>query len=168
LVYALSPDTVQESLRKAMSMGADRAVHPPQGRRRSHLTVLPSPRLSLPRLASGGVYDLTSLFGKHAFDSSAGVTSGTAVAELLRPAHVSRPRPSSRSRMAPAWRGATRGALQKCTFPLPAVITIDEACAAYPSLKGHHGRQEETALESKPTRSSAPDACHRPEGETAS
>src|SRR6476646_8401333 len=58
VVYALGPDNVQESLRKAMSMGADRAVH----------------------LKAGG-YDLV-LFGKHAFDSSAGVI-GTATAELL-------------------------------------------------------------------------------------
>ena len=74
----VGPDSVQETLRKAMSMGADRAVHlkadavPP--------TASPSRSALAAELKDGG-YDLV-LFGKHAFDSSAGVV-GTATAELL-------------------------------------------------------------------------------------
>ena len=78
VIYALGPDTVQESLRKAMSMGADRAVH-------LKTDTVPADGIAVAKalaaeLNAGG-YDLV-LFGKHAFDTSAGVV-GTATAELL-------------------------------------------------------------------------------------
>src|SRR3954463_7032490 len=78
VVYALGPDNVQEALRKAMSMGIDRAVHlkadtiPPDG-----IAIAKALAAEL----KGAGFDLI-LFGKHAFDTSAGVV-GTAVAELL-------------------------------------------------------------------------------------
>ena len=78
VIIALGPDSVQETLRKALSMGADRAVQlkadtvPPDG-----LAVATALAAEL----KGGGYDLI-LFGKHAFDTSAGVV-GTATAELL-------------------------------------------------------------------------------------
>src|SRR5215211_4657895 len=75
---AVGPDAVQESLRKAMSMGADRAVQ-------LKTDTTPADGIAVAKalaaeLKDGG-YDLI-LFGKQAFDTSAGVV-GTAVAELL-------------------------------------------------------------------------------------
>ena len=79
VVVAVGPDSVQESLRKAMSMGADRAVQlktdgaaPADG--------LAVAKALAAELKDGG-FDLI-LFGKHAFDTSGGIV-GTATAELL-------------------------------------------------------------------------------------
>jgi len=70
VVVAVGPDLVQESLRKAMSMGADRAVQlktdgaaPADG--------LAVAKALAAELKAGG-FDLV-LFGKHAFDTSSGV-----------------------------------------------------------------------------------------------
>src|SRR5207247_9694413 len=78
VVVAVGPDSVQETLRKAMSMGVDRAIH-------LKTEAVPHDGLAVAKalaaeLRDGG-YDLI-LFGKHAFDTSAGVV-GTATAELL-------------------------------------------------------------------------------------
>src|SRR5215207_7702361 len=78
VVVAVGPDSVQESLRKAMSMGADRAVQ-------LKTDATPADGIAVAKalaaeLKDGG-YDLV-LFGMHAFDTSAGVV-GTATAELL-------------------------------------------------------------------------------------
>src|SRR5215210_6356840 len=78
VAFAVGPDSVQETLRKAMSMGADRAVH-----LKADAPVfdgLAVAKALAAELGSGG-FDLI-LFGKHAFDTSAGVV-GTATAELL-------------------------------------------------------------------------------------
>jgi electron transfer flavoprotein beta subunit len=146
VVYALGPDNVQESLRKAMSMGADRAVHlkadtvPPDG--------IAVARALAAELKAGG-YDLV-LFGKHAFDSSAGVV-GTATAELLGVPCVTA---ASALRVANGKGEARReleGAAELVEFPLPAVVTIDEGVARprYPSLKGIMAAKKKP-LESKP------------------
>src|SRR6478672_7267450 len=78
VVYALGPDNVQESLRKAMSMGVDRAVH-------LKTDAVPADGIAVAKALAAelkaGAFDLV-LFGKHAFDSSAGVV-GTATAEFL-------------------------------------------------------------------------------------
>src|SRR5688572_23219974 len=78
VVVAVGPDSVQEALRKAMSMGAERAVH-------LKADAVPADGLAVAKALAaelrGGGYDLI-LFGKHAFDTSAGVV-GTATAELL-------------------------------------------------------------------------------------
>jgi electron transfer flavoprotein beta subunit len=146
VVYAVGPDSVQESLRKAMSMGADRAVHlkadsvPPDG-------VAVAKALAA-ELKSGG-YDLV-LFGKHAFDTSAGVV-GTATAELLGIPCV-----TAASQLAIAsGKGVARreleGAAEMVEFPLPAAVTIDEGVARprYPSLKGIMAAKKKP-LESRP------------------
>src|SRR5215210_8125462 len=78
VVVAVGPAAVQETLRKAMSMGADRAVQ-------LKTDAAPADGLAVAKalaaeLKDGG-FDLI-LFGKHAFDTSAGVV-GTATAELL-------------------------------------------------------------------------------------
>jgi electron transfer flavoprotein beta subunit len=146
VVIALGPDAVQETLRKAMSMGADRAVQlkadsvPPDG-------VAVAKALAA-ELKDGG-YDLI-FFGKHAFDTSAGVV-GTATAELL-----GLPCVTAASQLTIAnGRGTARreleGAAEMVEFALPAVVTIDEGIARprYPSLKGIMAAKKKT-LETKP------------------
>ena len=133
VVFAVGPDTVQESLRKAMSMGADRAVH-----LKSDAGVFDG--LAVARaLASEvkpGAFDLV-LFGKYAFDTSASVV-GTATAELLGVPCVTA---ASKLEIAGGKGTARReieGAGEIVEFSLPAVVTIDEGIARprYPSLKG--------------------------------
>ena len=146
VVYALGPDSVQESLRKAMSMGVDRAVH-------LKTDSVPVDGLAIAKalaaeLAAGG-YDLV-LFGKHAFDSSAGVV-GTAVAELLGLPCVTAASELKVENGAGVARRELEGAAEMLTFPLPAVVTIDEGVARprYPSLKGIMAAKKKP-LESKP------------------
>src|SRR4029079_15774703 len=77
VVYALGPDNVQKPLRKAMSMGADRAVH-------LKADAVPVDGLAIAKALAAelkdGSYALV-LFGKHAFDTS-GAVVGTATAQL--------------------------------------------------------------------------------------
>lgn len=146
IVFAVGPDAVQETLRKAMSMGADRAVHlKADGTSFDGLAVAKALAAEL----KGGAYDLI-LFGKHAFDSSAGIV-GTATAELL-----GLPCVTAVSKLdVGAGKGSARreieGAGEMVEFPLPAVVTIDEGVARprYPSLKGIMAAKKKP-LESKP------------------
>jgi electron transfer flavoprotein beta subunit len=146
VVYAVGPDSVQETLRKAMSMGADRAVH-----LKTDAPVFDGMAVAkalAAELKDGG-YDLV-LFGKYAFDTSGSVV-GTATAELL-----SLPCVTAASKLEIAnGRGTARreleGAGEMVEFPLPAVVTIDEGIARprYPSLKGIMAAKKKP-LESKP------------------
>ncbi|HEX7938787.1 MAG TPA: electron transfer flavoprotein subunit beta/FixA family protein [Gemmatimonadaceae bacterium] len=146
VVFAVGPDAVQETLRKAMSMGADRAVH-----LKTDVTSfdgLSTAKALAAELKSGG-FDLI-LFGKHAFDSSAGIV-GTATAELL-----GLPCATSVSKLDVAQgKGTARreieGAGEVVEFALPAVVTIDEGVARprYPSLKGIMAAKKKP-LETKP------------------
>jgi electron transfer flavoprotein beta subunit len=133
VVISLGPDVVQEQLRKALSMGADRAVQLKSDR-------VPVDGLSIARalaaeLKEGG-YDLI-LFGRQAVDS-ANATVGPMAAELLN-----FPCATGVSTLDIAnGRGTARreleGAAEIVEFPLPAVVTIDEGMPRprYPSLKG--------------------------------
>ena len=78
VVLSLGPNTVQETLRKALSMGADRAIHLQADKIPFDSFAIASALAA--ELKDGG-YDLI-LFGKLAPDSSNGVT-GAIVAELL-------------------------------------------------------------------------------------
>src|SRR5919197_5801114 len=78
VVYAVGPDTVQETLRKAMSMGADRAVQLKTDRPPFDGMAVAK---ALAAELKGGGFDLV-LFGKYAFDTSASIV-GTATGELL-------------------------------------------------------------------------------------
>ena len=146
VVYALGPDSVQESLRKAMSMGADRAIQlktdsaPADG--------LAVAKALAAELKDGG-YDLV-LFGKHAFDTSAGVV-GTATAELLGLPCVTAVSKLDLANGRGSARRDLEGAAEMVEFPLPAVVTIDEGIARprYPSLKGIMAAKKKP-LESKP------------------
>jgi len=146
VAVAVGPDNVQETLRKAMSMGVDRAVQ-------LKTDSMPYDGLAVAKalaaeLKNGG-FDLV-LFGKHAFDTSAGVV-GTATAELLGIPCVTA---ASQLEIANGHGTARReleGAAEMVEFPLPAAVTIDEGIARprYPSLKGIMAAKKKP-LESKP------------------
>ncbi len=146
VVLAVGPDNVQETLRKAMSMGADRAVHlKVDGPLFDGLAVAKALAAEL----KGGGFDLV-LFGKYAFDTSASIV-GTATGELL-----GLPTVTAVSKLDIAnGRGTARreieGAGEVVEFQLPAVVTIDEGIARprYPSLKGIMAAKKKP-LESKP------------------
>jgi len=130
---SLGTDVVQETLRKALSMGVARAVQ---------LKCDPVPFDSsaiahalAAELKDGG-YDLI-LFGKMSIDGASGVTQFV-VAELL-----GMPLVHACSKLDVAGgRGTARreieGGGELVSFPLPAVVSIDEGIARprYPSLKG--------------------------------
>ena len=146
VVFAVGPDTVQESLRKAMSMGADRAVQlKTDGFPYDGLAVAKA----LAAEIKGGGFDLV-VFGKQSFDTSSGIV-GTATAELL-----GLPCVTAVSKLEIAnGRGTARreleGAAEMVEFSAPAVLTIDEGIARprYPSLKGIMAAKKKP-LETKP------------------
>jgi electron transfer flavoprotein beta subunit len=133
-VISLGPDAVQESIRKALAMGADRGVQ-------LKADAVPFDGFSIATALAaelqGGGYDLV-MFGKIAVDSSSGVT-GAMVAELL-----DLPCVTAVSKLDIAdGRGTAERALESATevveFPLPAVVTVDQGlvtAARYPALKG--------------------------------
>ena len=133
VVISLGPDVVQEQLRKALSMGADRAVQLKADR-------VPADGLAIARALAaeleGGGYDLI-LFGRQAVDS-ANATVAPMTAELL-----GLPCATAVSTLEIAnGRGRARreleGAAEIVEFSLPAVVSVDEGMprARYPSLKG--------------------------------
>jgi electron transfer flavoprotein beta subunit len=146
VAYAVGPDVVQETLRKAMSMGVDRAVQ-------LKTDAMPYDGLAVAKalaaeLKSGG-YDLI-LFGKHAFDTSAGIV-GTATAELLGVSCVTAATKLDIANGRGTARRELEGVAEIVEFPLPAVVTIDEGIARprYPSLKGIMSAKKKP-LETKP------------------
>lgn len=132
-VVSLGPDTVQETLRKALSMGADKAVH-------LKADAVPADALAVARvlaaeLESGG-YDLI-LFGRMAIDA-ANQSVGPMAAELLGVPCVSAASQLTIVNGKGTARRELEGAAEVLEFPLPAVVTIDEGIARprLPSLKG--------------------------------
>ncbi|MGH7560950.1 MAG: electron transfer flavoprotein subunit beta/FixA family protein [Gemmatimonadales bacterium] len=133
VAVGLGPDAVLEILRKALSLGLDRAIH---------LTAAEVPfdgfatAQALAAALSGEGCDLI-LFGRVATDSGNG-TVGPMTAELLGLPCVT----AVTSLEIAAGRGTAgrqlEGATETVTFPLPAVLTIDEGIARprLPSLKG--------------------------------
>jgi electron transfer flavoprotein beta subunit len=132
-VISLGPDVVQETLRKALSMGAARAVQ-----LRSDSVPFDGFAIAsalAAQLKEGG-YDLI-MFGRMSTDSANGVV-GTMVAEMLNLPVV---HACSRLEVADGKGTARReleGGGEIVSFSLPAVVTIDEGIARprYPSLKG--------------------------------
>ena len=124
VALCLGPDGVQETLRKALAMGATRAVQlkadevPWDG-----LAVATALAAEL----KGGGYDLI-LFGRMATDTASG-TVGPMTAQLLDLPSVTA---ISHLDLADG-RGTARrdleGATETLQFPLPAVLTIDEGIA---------------------------------------
>lgn len=133
VVISIGPDGVQETLRKALAMGAARAVQ-------LKAEEVPFDGLAIARalaaeLKEGG-YDLV-LFGRMATDTANG-TVGPMTAELL-----DLPCVTAISQLEIAGgRGTARreleGSAETMQFPLPAVLTIDEGIARprLASLKG--------------------------------
>src|SRR5205085_352327 len=146
VIVALGPDSVQETLRKAMSMGVDRAVQ-------LKADAVPFDGLAVAKALAtelkSGAFDLI-LFGKHAFDTSAGVV-GTATAELLDLPCVTAASKLEIANGKGIARRELEGAAELVEFALPAVVTIDEGIARprYPSLKGIMAAKKKP-LESKP------------------
>jgi electron transfer flavoprotein beta subunit len=129
-----------------MSMGADRAVQ-------LKTDAVPYDGLAVAKalaaeLKTGG-FDLV-LFGKHAFDTSAGVV-GTATAELLGIPCVTAASKLDIANGKGTARRELEGAAEIVEFSLPAAITIDEgiARARYPSLKNIMAAKKKP-LETKP------------------
>lgn len=140
-VICIGPDGVQETMRKALSMGAARGVQ-------LKADAVPFDGMAIARaLASelkDGGYDLI-LFGRQATDSANG-TVGIMTAHLL-----GLPCASAISHLEIAeGRGTARreleGVAEVVEFPLPAVLTIDEGIARprLPSLKGIMAAKKKT------------------------
>jgi len=133
VVISLGPDAVAETIRKALSMGADRGVH-------LKADTIPFDGFAIAsalaaELKDGG-YDLI-FFGKMSPDSSNGIV-GPIVAEMLGLPCVTA---ISRLELSDGKGTAKReleGAQEIVEFPIPAVLTVDEGLntARYPSLKG--------------------------------
>ena len=145
-VISLGPTAVQEQIRKALSMGADRGVH-------LAADTVPSDGFAIAsalaaELKTGG-YDLI-LFGKMAIDSSSQAV-GAMVAELLDMPLVTA---VSKLDVDGAKGTATRsleGGSETLSFPVPAVLTIDEGLNTprLPNLKGIMAAKKKP-LESRP------------------
>lgn len=146
VAVSLGPDAVQETIRKALSMGADRGIHLKADR-------IPFDGLAIARalaaeLGEGG-FDLI-LFGKISPDSSNGVV-GPMVAELLDLPCVTAVSKLDIAEGRGTAKRELEGAQEIVEFPLPAVITVDEGLntARYPSLKGIMAAKKKP-LETKP------------------
>jgi len=146
VAVAVGPDNVQETLRKAMSMGIDRALQ-------LKTDSVPFDGLAVAKALAaelkGGGFDLI-LFGKHGFDTSAAIV-GTATAELLGVPCVTAASKLDVAGGKGTARRELEGAAEIVEFPLPAAVTIDEGIARprYPSLKGIMAAKKKP-LESKP------------------
>ena len=146
VVISLGPVQAQETIRKTLSMGADRGIHLQADR-------IPFDGFAIAtalaaELKEGG-YDLI-LFGKLSPDSSNGIT-GPMVAELLGLPCVTAVSGLEIANGRGTAKRELEGAQEMMEFPLPAVLTIDEGLntARYPSLKGIMAAKKKP-LESKP------------------
>jgi electron transfer flavoprotein beta subunit len=132
-VVSLGPDAVQETLRKALSMGAAHAVH-------LKVDSVPIDSWVVAKALAAELrdkgFDLI-LFGRMSQDTANGAV-GLMVAEILDLPAV---HACSKLEIGDG-RGTARreleGGAEIVSFPLPAVATIDEGIARprYPSLKG--------------------------------
>ena len=132
-VISLGPDVVQETIRKGLSMGADRGVQLKADK-------VPFDGFSVAKALAeelkGGGYDLI-LFGKMSPDSSNGVV-GPMTAELLGLACVTAISSLEIANGKGTAKRELEGAQEIVEFQLPAVLSVDEGLntARYPSLKG--------------------------------
>jgi electron transfer flavoprotein beta subunit len=146
VVIALGPDTVQETLRKALSMGADRAVQ----LKADSVPADPWPIAeALAVELRTGSFDLT-LFGRMSLDA-ANHSVPSMVAELLDVPCVVAASQLDTSGGTVKARRELEGAAETVECPMPAVVSIDEGIARprYPSLKGIMAAKKKP-LETKP------------------
>ena len=132
-VVSLGPDAVQETLRKALSIGAHRAV---QLKHDAPLFDGHAIAAALVAELKGGAYDLV-LFGRMAVDTQ-NRSVGAFAAEMLGMPLVSAISKLDVEGGTAKTRRELEGAFELIEVPLPAVLTIDEGIARprYPSLKG--------------------------------
>jgi electron transfer flavoprotein beta subunit len=132
-VISLGPDPVQEQIRKALSMGADRGVQLKADK--SGVDALAIARALAAELKDGG-WDVI-LFGKVAIDT-ADQSVGPMVAELLGLPCVSAISSLDISNRRGTAKRELEGASEIVEFPLPVVLTVDEGLnkERLPSLKG--------------------------------
>jgi electron transfer flavoprotein beta subunit len=132
-VISLGPDVVQETIRKALSMGADRGIQ-------LKVDKVPFDGFSVAKALAdelkGGTYDVI-FFGKMSPDSSNGVV-GTMAAEFLGLPCVTAISSLEIANGKGTAKRELEGAQEIVEFQLPAVLTVDEGLntARYPSLKG--------------------------------
>ncbi len=156
-VISLGPDVVQETIRKALSMGADRGVH-------LKADMVPFDGFPVAKaLAEGlksGSYDLI-LFGKMSPDSSNGVV-GPMAAEILGLPCVTAISSLEIANGKGTAKRELEGAQEIVEFQLPAVLTVDEGLntARYPSLKGIMAAKKKP-LEVKPAQLPSPQVTVR-------
>lgn len=133
VVISLGSDAVHETLRKAMSMGADRAVQ-----LKHDAPVFDSFAIAgaLAAELRDGAYDLI-MFGRMSIDT-ANQSVGPMVAELLGLPCITAISKLDIDGGAVKARRELEGAYELVECPLPAIVTIDEGIARprYPSLKG--------------------------------
>lgn len=133
VAVALGPDALQETLRKALSMGVDRGLH-------LKADPVPFDGLSIAHALAAELkdqgFDLI-LFGRVATDTGNG-TVGPMTAALLGVPCVTSISKLDLSAGQGTVQRELEGATETVTFPLPAVLTIDEGIARprLPSLKG--------------------------------
>jgi electron transfer flavoprotein beta subunit len=146
VVISLGPDVVQETLRKAMSMGADRAVQLKYDAPLHDSYAIAS---ALAAELKGGGYDLI-MFGRMSIDT-ANQSTGTIAAELLGLPIITAISKLDLDGGRVKARRELEGAYELVECPLPAVVTIDEGIARprYPSLKGIMAAKKKL-LETKP------------------
>lgn len=133
-VISLGPDAVQETIRKALAMGVDRGVQ-------LKADAVPFDGFAVAaalaaELKDGG-YDLI-MFGKHAVDTSSGVTGAMVAERLDLPCVTAIAKLDVENGRGRAER-ALEGGVEVVEFPLPAVVTVDQGLvvqARYPALKG--------------------------------
>ncbi len=150
-VITLGPDAAQEQLRKALAMGADKAVllssdsAPAEG--------LAVAKLLTEELRSGG-YDLI-LLGRVAIDS-ANQTMGPMVSQLLGLPCVTNVTKLDMTAAGGTAHRNLEGAVEVVEFALPAVLTIDQGLnnERLPSLKGIMAARKKP-LEIKPVSADA-------------
>lgn len=146
VVISLGADNVQETLRKAMSMGADRAVQ-----LKHDAPVFDSFAIATALSAeiSTGGYDLV-MFGRMSIDT-ANQATGTMVAELLGLPIITAISKLDFDGGKVKARRELEGSYELIECPLPAIVTIDEGIARprYPSLKGIMAAKKKP-LETKP------------------
>ena len=145
-VISLGPDVVQETLRKAMSMGADRAVQLKHDGAPVDSFAVASALAA--ELKDGG-YDLI-MFGRMSIDTAHGAVGAIAAEILGLPCVTAISKLEFDGRTA-KMRRELEGAYELVECALPAVVTIDEGIARprYPSLKGIMAAKKKP-LESKP------------------
>jgi electron transfer flavoprotein beta subunit len=151
VVVSVGPAAVQETIRTALAMGADRGVL-------LQVERIPADGLVVARMLAAelkdGAFDLI-LFGKVAIDDS-NHQVGPMVAELLGLPCVTS---IARLELADGKGVAEReieGGIEVCEFPLPAVLTVDKGLnePRYPALKGIMAAKKKP-LDVKPAASAA-------------